>query len=76
MTLHGDMEGHSLVIEQIRLDRFVCCDRYSMLAVLTTDGYISSRVIPGFFNTEEFRLYITEQVVRSWYCVGTGASCI
>ena len=51
------------------VDNFVRGDRYSMVAALTTDGYILSRVIPGSFNTEEFRDYITEQVVRSWYCV-------
>ena len=47
------------------VDNFVRGDRYSMVAALTTDGYISCRVIPGSFNAEEFRDYITEQVVRS-----------
>ena len=47
------------------IDNFVRGDRYSMVAALTTDGYVSSRVIPGSFNAEEFRDYITEQVVSS-----------
>jgi len=45
------------------IDNFVRGDRYSMVAALTTDGYVASHVIPGSFNAEEFRHYITEQVV-------------
>jgi len=45
------------------IDNFVRGDRYSMVAGITTDGYVSTRVIPGSFNAQEFRDYITEQVV-------------
>ena len=56
--------GRSLSGERATfVDNFVCGDRYSMVAALKTDGYISSRVIPGSFNAEEFRDFITEQVV-------------
>jgi hypothetical protein len=34
-----------------------------MVAAITIDGYVATRVIPGSFNAEEFRDYITEQVV-------------
>jgi len=34
-----------------------------MVAAITIDGYIATRVVPGSFNAEEFRDYITEQVV-------------
>ena len=45
------------------VDNFVRGERYSMVVALTIDGYISFRVIPGSFNAEEFRDYITEPVV-------------
>ena len=45
------------------IDNFVHGDRYSMVAGITTDGYVSTYVIPGSFNAQEFRDYITEQVV-------------
>jgi hypothetical protein len=45
------------------IDNFVRGDRYSMVAAITIDGYIATRVVPGSFNAEEFRDYITEQVV-------------
>jgi len=45
------------------IDNFVHGDRYSMVTGITTDGYVSTHVIPGSFNTQEFCNYITEQVV-------------
>ncbi|KDR67239.1 hypothetical protein GALMADRAFT_23095, partial [Galerina marginata CBS 339.88] len=45
------------------VDNFVRGDRYSMVAAITIDGYIATRVIPGSFNADEFRDYITEQVL-------------
>lgn len=47
------------------IDNFVHGDRYSMVAGITTDGYVSTCVIPGSFNAQEFFDYITEQVVGS-----------
>ena len=45
------------------VDNFVCGDRYSMVAAITTGGYVSARIVLGSFNAAEFRDYITEQVV-------------
>jgi transposase len=45
------------------IDNFVRGDRYSMVAAITIDGYIATRIVPGSFNAEELRDYITEQVV-------------
>ncbi|KAJ3500783.1 hypothetical protein NLJ89_g9639 [Agrocybe chaxingu] len=45
------------------VDNFVRGDRYSMVAAITTEGYMSTRVILGSFNAEEFRDYIIEQVL-------------
>jgi transposase len=47
------------------IDNFVRGDRYSMVAAITTDGYVATRVVLGSFNAVEFRDYITEQVVSS-----------
>jgi len=56
--------GRSLSGEQADfIDNFVRGDRYSMVAAITIDGYIATRIVPGSFNAEEFRDYITEQVV-------------
>ena len=50
------------------IDNFVRGDRYSMVAAITTGGYVSAHVVLGSFNAEEFRDYITEQVVgQSFY---------
>ena len=48
------------------VDNFVRGDRYSMAAAITTEGYISARVVLGSFNSTEFCDYITEQVVCSF----------
>ncbi|CAA7258479.1 unnamed protein product [Cyclocybe aegerita] len=45
------------------IDNFVCGDRYSMAASMSTEGYISTHVVPGSFNADEFRDYIVEQVL-------------
>ena len=45
------------------IDNFVRGNRYSMVAAITIDGYIATHIVPGSFNAEEFRDYITEQVV-------------
>lgn len=45
------------------VDNFVRGDRYSMVAAITIEGYISTRVIPGSFNASEFCDYIAEHVV-------------
>jgi len=47
------------------VDNFVRGDRYSMVAAITTSGYISAHVVLGSFDTVEFHDFITEQVVRS-----------
>ena len=45
------------------VDNFVRGDKYSMVAALTVDGYISARVVQGSVDTDEFCDYVTEQVV-------------
>lgn len=47
------------------IDNFVRGDRYSMVAAITTGGYIATRVVLGSFDAVEFHEFITEQVVRS-----------
>lgn len=46
------------------VDNFVRGDRYSMVAAITVEGYMSTRVIPGSFDAVEFRDYIVEQIVH------------
>ena len=45
------------------VDNFVRSDRYSMVAVITTGGYVSAHIVLGSFNAAEFCDYITEQMV-------------
>ena len=45
------------------VDNFVRGQRYSMVAALTVDGYVSARVIPGSFDAAEFYDYVVEQIV-------------
>ncbi|KIM48494.1 hypothetical protein M413DRAFT_61282 [Hebeloma cylindrosporum] len=45
------------------VDNFVQGDRYSMVAAITTSGYVSARVVLGSFNTVEFCDFITDQVI-------------
>jgi hypothetical protein len=47
------------------IDNFVRGDRYSMVAAITSGGYIATRVVLGSFDAVEFREFISEQVVRS-----------
>ena len=44
-------------------DVFVCGDRYSMVAAVTTEGYLAADVIEGSYDSELFNLFITEKVV-------------
>lgn len=46
------------------VDNFVRGDRYSMVAAITVEGYMSTRVIPGSFDAIEFRDYVVEQIVN------------
>lgn len=45
------------------VDNFVRGERYSMVAAITVEGYVSTRVIPGLFNAAEFYDYVVEQIV-------------
>ena len=44
---------------------FVRGDRYSIVAAITTDGYIAVDAIEGSYNTELFKNFSTEKVVCS-----------
>ena len=43
---------------------FVRGERFSIVAALTVDGYITQRVVPGSLDGEEFFDFITQDVVR------------
>lgn len=43
---------------------FVQGDRYSLLAALSTKGYIGTTVVPGSFDSMDFLEFVQEQVVR------------
>ncbi|KJA25913.1 hypothetical protein HYPSUDRAFT_133934 [Hypholoma sublateritium FD-334 SS-4] len=45
------------------VDNFVRGERYSMVAAITVEGYVSTRVIPGSFNAAEFYDYVVEQIL-------------
>jgi transposase len=56
--------GRAMSGEQAGLkDVFVHGDRYSLLAAITTEGYIATRVVPGSFDSFEFYNFIAEEVV-------------
>jgi hypothetical protein len=44
-------------------DVFVRGDRYSLLAAITTKGYITTRVVPGSFDSFEFYNFVAKEVV-------------
>jgi transposase len=65
---HDTARRHGLSMSGERADfieNFVQGDRYSMVAAITTDGYIAMRVVLGLFDAVEFPDFITEQVVSS-----------
>jgi transposase len=49
------------------VDNFVRGDRYSLVAAITTQGYIATRVIPGSYDSVEFFDFVAEQVVSQYY---------
>ena len=44
-------------------DVFVRGDRYSLVAAITIEGYIATRVVPGSLDSFEFYTFIAEDVV-------------
>ena len=51
--------------EQAELkDVFVCGDRYSLVAAITIEGYIASRVVPGSFDAFKFYNFVAEDMVH------------
>lgn len=53
------LSGRNAVVET----PFCRGDRYSIVAALTTDGYLSQRVVEQSVNADEFNSYILEDVV-------------
>ena len=51
-------------------DVFVHGDCYSMVAAVTTEGYLAADVVKGSYDSELFNLFISEKVVcqSSFYC--------
>ncbi|KAF8955198.1 hypothetical protein BDZ97DRAFT_1598331, partial [Flammula alnicola] len=44
--------GRALTSERAQLkDVFVRGDRYSLVAAITTEGYVAARVVPGSFDS-------------------------
>lgn len=46
------------------IDNFVHGDRYSLVAAITVEGYVTARVVAGSYDAIEFYDFIAEQVVR------------
>jgi len=56
--------GHSISGEPANLtDVFARGDQYSLVAAITTKGYIAAHAVPGSFDAFEFYNFIAEQVV-------------
>jgi hypothetical protein len=56
--------GRAMSGEQAELkDVFVHGDRYSLLAAITMEGYITTHVVPGSFDSFEFYNFVAEEVV-------------
>ena len=47
------------------VDNFVRGDRYSLVAAITIEGYLATRVVPGSFDAPEFQDFIVEQIVST-----------
>jgi len=61
---YGRRYGRSMSGEPANLtDVFARGDRYSLVAVITTKGYIAAHAVPGSFDAFEFYNFIAEQVV-------------
>ena len=58
--------GRAMSGERAELtDVFVCGDHYSIVAAITTDGYIAVDAIEGSYDTELLNNFIAEKVLRS-----------
>ena len=63
---YARLQGRSLAGERAVLrDVFVRGDRYSVLAALTLDGYMSVRVVMDAFDSLEFFEFVADEVVCS-----------
>lgn len=61
----GRRYGRAMQGEQADLrDVFVWGDQYSLVAAITTEGYIATRVVPGSLDAFKFYDFIAEEVVR------------
>ena len=57
--------GRSPFGNQATIDAdFVRGERYSIVAAITVDGYIGTRIVPGSVDGDEFFDFIVEDVVR------------
>jgi transposase len=62
--------GRSQAGERAHLtDVFVRGDRYSLVAALTTEGYIAAHAVEGSLDSFEFYNFIAEKVVRLCLCI-------
>jgi len=48
--------------------QFVCGEQYTLLAAMSVDGYVSTRVVEGSVNTAEFFDFIVGDVVSISLC--------
>lgn len=59
--------GRSPVGQRAELsDPFVRGERYSLIAAMSTQGYIATRIVPGSVNAFEFFEFIVEDVVSEY----------
>ena len=59
----GYMAGLSLDNLQYSWVSLYRGDRYSLMAAITTEGYIATQVVPGSLDSFEFYNFIPEDVV-------------
>ena len=71
---YARLRGWSLSGQPATLsDVFVRGDRYSLVAAVTTEGYIATHVVPGSLDSFEFYNFIAEDVVSLTHSIYTGS---
>jgi uncharacterized membrane protein len=69
--------GCSPIGQQAQLpDPFIRGERYSLVAAMSTQGYIATRIVPGSINAFEFFEFVVEDVVSTIVSIPEYASCL
>ena len=61
----GRSQGHRTSIDA----DFVCGDHYSIVAAISVEGYVGTRVVPGSVDGDEFFEFIVEDVVSKFWFI-------